>query len=124
VEVQERSEFKRLPAVVDHILKEGRPGVVNRVSYEARKYGIHQAIPISQDYKLVQMQPFNLKTRTLCGILANDTEILKGLAESFQQVSVDVAYPVSRPEIKIFEDAAIYALMIRCFFDYPHIIAD
>ena len=39
-------------------------------------------------------------------------EILKGFAEKFQQVSMDEVYLIPGPEIRNFEEAAIYALRI------------
>jgi len=39
-------------------------------------------------------------------------EILKGFAEKFQQVSVDEVYLIPGPEIRSFEEVAIYALRI------------
>ena len=53
IEVRERPELKGLPVVVGSDPKEGKGrGVVSICSYEARKYGIHSAIPVSQAYKL------------------------------------------------------------------------
>jgi DNA polymerase IV (DinB-like DNA polymerase) len=40
-------------------------------------------------------------------------EILKGFAEKFQQVSVDEVYLIPGPEIRSFEEAAIYGLRIK-----------
>ena len=40
-------------------------------------------------------------------------EILKGFGERFHQVSVDEAYLVPGPDIRNFEEAAIYALRIK-----------
>ena len=53
IEVREMPELKGLPVVVgsDPTGDSGR-GVVSTCSYEARKYGIHSAMPISQAYKL------------------------------------------------------------------------
>jgi DNA polymerase IV (DinB-like DNA polymerase) len=53
VEVREKTELKGLPVVVGADPKGGKGwGVVSTCSYEARKYGIHSAMPISQAYKL------------------------------------------------------------------------
>ncbi|MFY9201037.1 MAG: DNA polymerase IV, partial [Methanosarcina flavescens] len=53
VEVRERPELKGLPVVVGSDPKGGSGrGVVSTCSYEARKYGIHSAMPISQAYRL------------------------------------------------------------------------
>jgi DNA polymerase IV (DinB-like DNA polymerase) len=53
VEIREKPELKGQPVVVGANPKggEGR-GVVSTCSYEARKYGIHSAMPISKAYKL------------------------------------------------------------------------
>jgi DNA polymerase IV (archaeal DinB-like DNA polymerase) len=115
VEVRERPELKGLPVVVGSDPKGGSGrGVVSTCSYEARKYGIHSAMPISQAYKLCPdavFLPGNMKL--YAGVSANVMEILKGFAEKFQQVSVDEAYLIPGPEIRNFEDAAIYALRIK-----------
>jgi DNA polymerase IV (archaeal DinB-like DNA polymerase) len=54
IEVRERPELKGLPVVVGSDPRGGSGrGVVSTCSYEARKYGIHSAMPISQDYSLI-----------------------------------------------------------------------
>jgi DNA polymerase IV (DinB-like DNA polymerase) len=115
VEVRERPEIKGLPVVVGSDPKGGSGrGVVSTCSYEARKFGMHSAMPISQAYKLCPdavFLPGNMKL--YAGVSANVMEILKGFAEKFQQVSVDEAYLIPGPEIRSFEDAAIYALRIK-----------
>src|SRR5664279_5300626 len=61
VEVRERPEFKGKPVVLCSDPKKGTGrGVVSTCSYEARKFGIHSAMPISKAYKYVQMLPFYL----------------------------------------------------------------
>jgi DNA polymerase IV (archaeal DinB-like DNA polymerase) len=115
VDVGQRPELKDLPVVVGSDPKGGLGrGVVSTCSYEARKYGIHSAMPISQAYKLcpnAAFLPVNMKL--YAGVSANIMQILKGFAEKFQQVSVDEAYLVPGPEIRNFEEAAIYALRIK-----------
>ena len=115
VEVRERQELKGLPVVVGSDPKGGSGrGVVSTCSYEARKYGIHSAMPISQAYKLCPdavFLPVNMKL--YAGVSEGVMELLKGFAEKFQQVSVDEAYLVPWPEIRNFEDAAIYAFRIK-----------
>ena len=115
VEVRERPTLKGLPVVVGSDPKGGSGrGVVSTCSYEARKYGIHSAMPISQAYRLCPdavFLPVNMKLYG--GVSANVMEIFKGFAEKFQQVSVDEAYLLPGPEVRNFEEAAIYALRIK-----------
>ena len=115
VEVRERQELKVLPVVVGSDPKGGSGrGVVSICSYEARKYGIHSVMPISQAYKLCPdaiFLPVNMKL--YAGVSAGVMEVLKGFAEKFQQVSVDEAYLVPGPEVRDFEEAALCALRIK-----------
>lgn len=114
VEVRERPELKELPVIVGSDPKEGSGrGVVSTCSYEARKYGIHSAMPISQAYKLCPnavFLPVNMKL--YAGVSAGVMELLRGFAEKFQQISVDEAYIIPE-EVKNFEEAALYALRIK-----------
>jgi len=115
VEVREKPELKGMPVVVGSDPKGGSGrGVVSTCSYEARKYGIHSAMPISQAYRLCPdavFLPVNMKL--YAGASAKIMELLKGFADRFQQVSVDEAYLVPGPDITSFEEAALYALRIK-----------
>jgi DNA polymerase IV (archaeal DinB-like DNA polymerase) len=115
VEVREKPELKGLPVVVGSDPKGGSGrGVVSTCSYEARKYGIHSAMPISQAYRLCPeavFLPTNMKL--YAGISEGIMGILKGFADRFQQVSVDEAYLVPGPEVRNFEEAALCALRIK-----------
>jgi DNA polymerase IV len=51
IEQRDRPELRGLPVIVGADPKLGR-GVVSTASYEARKFGIHSAMPISQAYRL------------------------------------------------------------------------
>jgi DNA polymerase IV (DinB-like DNA polymerase) len=115
VEVREHPELKGLPVVVGADPNRGKGrGVVCTCSYEARKYGIHSAMPVSQAYKLcpdAAFVPVNMKL--YAQVSANVMEIMKGFAEKFQQYSVDEAFLVPGPEIRNIEEAAIIALRIK-----------
>ena len=115
VETREKPELKGLPVVVGSDPKGGKGrGVVSTCSYEARKYGIHSATPISQAYKLcpdAAFVPVNMKL--YAQVSANVMEIMKCFAEKFQQYSVDEAFLVPGPEIRNFEEAAIIALRLK-----------
>lgn len=115
VESREKPELKGLPVVVGSDPKGGSGrGVVSTCSYEARNYGIHSAMPISQAYRLCPQAvflPVNMKL--YAGVSARIMEILKVSADKFQQVSVDEAYLVPGPEVRNFEEAALCALRIK-----------
>jgi DNA polymerase IV (DinB-like DNA polymerase) len=114
VEVRERPELKGLPVVVGSDPKGGKGrGVVSTCSYEARKIGIHSAMPVSQTYKLcpdAAFAPVNMKL--YAQVSMNVMEIMKGFAEKFQQYSVDEAFLVPLA-VTNFEEAAIVALRIK-----------
>jgi DNA polymerase IV (archaeal DinB-like DNA polymerase) len=115
VEVRERPELKGLPVVVGSDPKGGAGrGVVSTCSDEARKYGIHSAMPILQAYKRCPdavFLPVNMKL--YAGVSEGVMEILKYFTGRFQQVSVDEAYLVPGPEVRNFEEAALCALRIK-----------
>jgi len=106
VEVREKPELKGLPVVVGSDPKGGAGrDVVSTCSYEARKYGIHSAMPISKAYKLCPdcvFLPVNMKLYK--EVSENVMAILRGFAEKFEQVSVDEAYLVPI-DIRSFDDA-------------------
>jgi DNA polymerase IV (DinB-like DNA polymerase) len=94
VEMREHPELKGKPVVVGADPKGGKGrGVVSTASYEARKFGIHSAMPISRAYRLCPQGVFlpvnfPLYTRVSAEIM----EILKNFAVKFEQVSIDEAY--------------------------------
>jgi len=114
VQVREKPELKGLPVVVGSDPKGGAGrGVVSTCSYEARKYGIHSAMPISKAYKLCPdcvFLPVNMKLYK--EVSENVMAILRGFAEKFEQVSVDEAYLVPI-DIRSFDDAVLCARRIK-----------
>ena len=115
VEVRENPELAGLPVVVGADPKKGKGrGVVCTCSYEAREYGIHSVMPVSQAYKLcpdASFLPVNM--RLYVQVSDNVMEIMKGFADKFQQYSIDEAFLVPRPEIQIYEEAAVIAMRIK-----------
>ena len=94
VEMREYPELKGKPVIVGADPKGGKGrGVVSTASYEARKFGIHSAMPISRAYRLCPQGVFlpvnfPLYTRVSAEIM----EILKKFSVKFEQVSIDEAY--------------------------------
>jgi DNA polymerase IV (archaeal DinB-like DNA polymerase) len=115
VEVREKSELAGLPVVVGADPKRGKGrGVVCTCSYEAREYGIHSAMPVSQAFKLCPDTAFlPVNMRLYVQVSDNVMEIMKGFAEKFQQYSIDEAFLVPGHEIRSYEDAAIIAMRIK-----------
>jgi DNA polymerase IV (DinB-like DNA polymerase) len=111
VEVREHCELKDKPVIVGADPKEGKGrGVVSSASYEARKFGIRSAMPISRAWKLcpegVYLRPhFDLY------ILASNSimKILKSHADKFEQSGIDEAYLDISSQVKDLEEASEFA---------------
>jgi DNA polymerase-4 len=91
VEQNDQPEYRGRPVIVG--AAPGHRGVVSACSYEARKYGIHSAMPINQAYRLcpqgvflpVRMRRYQEISREIMALLATYTPEL-------QQMSVDEAF--------------------------------
>jgi DNA polymerase IV (archaeal DinB-like DNA polymerase) len=111
VEVREHPEFKDKPVVVGADPKEGKGrGVVSSASYEARKFGIRSAMPISRAWKLcpdgVYLRPhFDLYVRASNNVMG----ILKSHADKFEQGGIDEAYLDISTQVKDFDEAREFA---------------
>ena len=85
-------------------------GVVSSASYEARKYGIRSALPISRAWKLcpncVYLRPhFDLYIKASNSIM----KILKNHADRFEQGGIDEAYLDISSRVKDFDEAGEFA---------------
>jgi len=111
VEVREHPELKGEPVVVGADPKGGKGrGVVSSASYEARKFGVRSALPISRAWKLcpqcIYLRPhFDLYIRASNNIM----KILRGHADKFEQAGIDEAYLDVSGHVKDFEGAAVFA---------------
>jgi DNA polymerase IV (DinB-like DNA polymerase) len=94
--VEERDNPKYLgkPIVIGADPKEGKGrGVVSTCNYEARKFGLHSAMPISQAYKRcphgIYLHPnFEKYHKASKEVM----EVVNSYSDKFQQVSIDEAY--------------------------------
>ncbi|WP_367344423.1 DNA polymerase IV [Methanomethylovorans sp.] len=115
VEIRERPEIRGKPVVVGSDPKNGTGrGVVSTCSYEARKYGIHSAMPISKAYKLCPTAvylPVNMELYKSTS--SRVMEILRGFSFKFQQVSVDEAYMELSKDITDYDKAIDVAKRIK-----------
>ena len=115
MEEREHPEFKGKPVVVGSDPKEGKGrGVVSTSNYEARKFGIHSAMPISTAFRLCPdafyVRPdFKLYIETSSRIM----KILRKYAEKFEQWGLDEAFFDVSSKIKDFEAAKILAQKIK-----------
>ena len=111
VEVREHPELKDKPVIVGADPKEGKGrGVVSSASYEARKFGIRSAMPISRAWKLcpdgVYLRPhFDLYIPASNSIM----KILKSHADRFEQGGIDEAYLDISNRVKDFDEAREFA---------------
>lgn len=111
VEVREHPEIKDKPVVVGADPKGGKGrGVVSSASYEARKFGIRSAMPISRAWRLcpqcVYLRPhFEIYTKASNSIM----KILKSHADKFEQAGIDEAYLDISSQVNDFEEARKFA---------------
>lgn len=114
MEIREKPELKGRPVVVGANPKGGKGrGVVSTCSYEARKYGIHSAMPKSKAYKLCPSCFFlPVRMELYKTVSSNVMKILRGFSEKFEQVSIDEAYLVPI-DIKSFDDSVLCANRIK-----------
>jgi DNA polymerase IV (archaeal DinB-like DNA polymerase) len=91
-EEQQDPCLKGKPVVVGADPKHGR-GVVATCSYEARKYGLHSAMPISRAYKLCPQATYLKGNFQLYYEYSKKImEILRACSSKFQQMGLDEAY--------------------------------
>jgi len=94
VEARDKPKYKNKPLIVGADPKEGKGrGVVSTCSYEARKFGIHSALPISKAYRLcpdaIFVRPnFNKYKEASERVM----EIIQSYALIFQRGGIDEAY--------------------------------
>ncbi len=114
VEVREHPEYAGRPVIVGADPKGGLGrGVVSTSSYEARKFGVHSAMPISHAYQrcpdAVFLQPhFELYERASQSVM----RILRRYSPIFEQVSIDEAY-LDMSHLQVFDAAREKAREIK-----------
>jgi len=94
VEVRHHPELAGKPVIIgaDPGKRSGR-GVVLTCSYEARKFGVHSALPVTRAIELCPEAIFLPPRHELYQETSGRVmDILEGYADRFQQVSIDEAY--------------------------------
>lgn len=94
VEQRDHPEYRDKPVIVGSDPKQGKGrGIVATCSYEARRFGVHSAQPISRAWKLcpdgIYVRPDMHKYARVSGCVM---EIFGGFTDLVEQVSVDEAF--------------------------------
>jgi DNA polymerase IV (DinB-like DNA polymerase) len=127
VEMREKPELKGKPVVVggrippnaEVEMREGEDkrrirGVVSTCSYEAREFGIHSAMPLSQAYQLCPDAVFLPVNMALYKAASKQVmRILRSFADRFEQVSIDEAYLDISTRFYDWQEARTYAQQIK-----------
>jgi nucleotidyltransferase/DNA polymerase involved in DNA repair len=92
IEQRDRPEWRGLPVVVG--AEPGKRGVVATCSYEARRYGVHSAIPISEAVRCLPPETVYVRPRMddYARISRQVMAALKGISPVVEKVSIDEAY--------------------------------
>ncbi len=115
IEQRDRPEFRGLPVVVGADPKGGRGrGVVSTCSYEARKFGVHSAMPISQAYRLcpqavylpIRMERYQEMSEQIFVIFHRYTPLVEPL-------SIDEAFLDVTGSMRLFGPAEAIARRIK-----------
>lgn len=94
VEIRSNSSYRGMPLIIGADPREGKGrGVVVTCSYEARKFGVRSAQPISIAYKLCPNAIYIRPNFELYDEVSGDVMgLLKKFADKFEQASIDEAY--------------------------------
>jgi DNA polymerase IV (DinB-like DNA polymerase) len=114
IEERENPHFRGKPLVVGADPKGGKGrGVVSTANYEARKYGIHSALPISIAYKLCPKAiflPVNIELYQK--VSERIMKIVKKYSKKYEIVSLDEAY-LDISFLKSFKKAKDLAIKLK-----------
>ncbi len=115
VEAREDPAIAAQPVVVGADPQGGRGrGVVAACNYEARKFGIHSAMPISEAYRrcpdAVYLPP---RMRLYAEISERIMQILEGYTELVEKLSIDEAFLDVTASTRLFGDGATIARAIK-----------
>ena len=113
VEQREHSEYKGKPVIVGGIPGDRR-AVVSTASYEARKYGVHSAMPLS---KAVELCPNGIFLRGNYSLYSSVSQQIMNIFKNFSplviQMSIDEAFIDMTGTEKLFGNPYKAALKIK-----------
>ena len=92
IDQRDRPQWRGLPVVVG--AEPGKRGVVATCSYEARRYGVHSAMPISEAARRLPPQTVYVRPRMddYARVSREVMTALDGISPVVEQVSIDEAY--------------------------------
>jgi len=115
VEIRDNPQYQDKPVIIGADPRDGKGrGVVSTCSYEARVFGLHSGMPISQAYQRcphgIYLRPnfnkYNLASKQVMGIIEK-------FSKDFQQVGSDEAYLELSDNCFNFSEAKDVALEIQ-----------
>ena len=114
-EMREDPKLLGLAVVVGADPEKGKGrGVVVACSYEARKSGLRSGMPISQAYRLCPQAIYMRPDWALYERVSTEVMItLKGLADKFEQASIDEAFLDVSSRASDEDSARSYALRVK-----------
>lgn len=113
-EARQKPALKGKPLIVGADPKYGHGrGVVSTASYEARKFGVHSGMPISQAYRLCPTAAFlPVNFHLYWNVSDSIMQILRKYADKFQQTSIDEAF-IEASRINNYDGAEELAKRIK-----------
>ncbi|KKM83995.1 hypothetical protein LCGC14_1303750, partial [marine sediment metagenome] len=115
VEIRDNPQYKGKPVIIGADPKEGKGrGVISTCSYEARVFGLHSGMPISQAYRRcphgIYLRPnFTKYLKASKKVM----KIIKQYSEDFQQGGIDEAYIEVSDKCREFSEAKMIAERIQ-----------
>lgn len=115
VEQRDHPEYRGKPVIVGADPKGGRGrGVVSTCSYEARKFGVHSAMPVSQAWKLCPQGIYVWPNGKLYSQVSDDIfDIFYEFTDLVEPISIDEAFLDVTGSQMLFGDGAEIARKIK-----------
>lgn len=112
VEQLDHPEYRGRPVIVGAL--PGSRGVVSACSYEARRYGVHSAMPISEAYRRCRHGIFvPVRMKRYRDVSFRVMELLARYTPKLQQISVDEAFLDLSGTRRLFGDPQSVARQLR-----------
>lgn len=113
VEIRDDPSLAGKPVVVGSDPQQGKGrGVISTCSYEARRYGLHSGMPISQAWHLCPHAVYIRPSGKYSIVSARIMEILQDYTEHLEQVSIDEAY-LDFSDCRSYDQAEKRAIFIK-----------